>query len=64
MDVNGVEAERWASDRVREKEDLSWKKWAQRVKDVLATYDRLLQPELIVRTPRLCFRFPSIWKYI
>lgn len=48
MEVNGVEAEKWASERVRDKEELSWKKWAQRVNDVLATFDRLLQPDLIV----------------
>eukprot|EP00271_Cylindrocystis_brebissonii_P023038 TRINITY_DN9220_c0_g1_i5.p1 TRINITY_DN9220_c0_g1~~TRINITY_DN9220_c0_g1_i5.p1 ORF type:complete len:391 (+),score=63.84 TRINITY_DN9220_c0_g1_i5:138-1310(+) len=48
IEVDGIEAEKWASDRIRTKEDLSWKKWAARVNAVLARYEQLLQPDLII----------------
>jgi polyphosphate glucokinase len=42
------EAELWAADSVRERDDLSWKKWAHRVQEYLAHLEALLWPELIV----------------
>lgn len=42
------EAELWASDRIRKQEDLSWKKWAARLNEYLATMEALFWPDLIV----------------
>ena len=42
------EAELWASDRIRKQEDLSWKKWAKRLNEYLATMEALFWPDLIV----------------
>lgn len=48
IEVRGKKAERRASDAVRERKDLSWKKWARRFDEVLDTYERLLWPDLII----------------
>lgn len=44
----GKEAEAFASDRVREKKELSWKKWAKRVNEVLAELDALFSPDMYI----------------
>ena len=48
IELNGREAEPWASDRARRDEGLSWKKWATRVDDYLNYLDRLLSPDLFI----------------
>jgi polyphosphate glucokinase len=42
------EAEHWAADSVRERENLSWKEWAGRVEDYLKLLHRLLWPDLVI----------------
>ena len=44
----GKETELFASDRVREVKELSWKKWAKRVNEVLAEFDALFSPDLYI----------------
>ena len=46
--IDGVEAEKYASSKVKEDEDLSYKKWAKRVSKVLATYEKLFWPSRII----------------
>lgn len=46
--VGGKEAEARAADSVRERHGLSWKKYAQRLGEVVAELDRLLWPDLVV----------------
>jgi polyphosphate glucokinase len=48
LEVDGVEAELLASDRVRRKKDLGWTAWARRLERCLEVYQSLLWPELIV----------------
>ncbi len=48
LGVRGKEAEKRASEIVRENKKLSWKKWAGRLSEVLATYEMLLWPDLFV----------------
>jgi polyphosphate glucokinase len=48
LEMNGQDAELQASARVREDEDLSWKKWAERVDQYLDMMDHLLWPDLII----------------
>jgi polyphosphate glucokinase len=48
MEVNGVEAEHFASARVRTAEGLNWEQWAGRVNQYLDAINRLFWPELIV----------------
>lgn len=44
----GKETEAFASDRVREAKELSWKKWTKRVNEVLAEFDALFSPDLYI----------------
>ncbi len=48
LEVNGKEAEAWASDRVRDAKHLSWKKWAKRLDTYLGCLERYLWPDLII----------------
>jgi polyphosphate glucokinase len=42
------EAEDWAAESVRDREDLSWKAYAERLQDYLRVLHQLLWPELII----------------
>lgn len=46
--IDGKEAEHIASAAVKEREELSYKKWAKRVSKVLRTYEALFWPTLFV----------------
>jgi polyphosphate glucokinase len=48
IEIKGRDAETWASEAVRERKDLSWKKWAKRVDRYLDTMHAYLWPELII----------------
>lgn len=48
LELNGKEAEHHASDRAREKHDLGWDKWAERVEEYLRYVEMLFTPSLIV----------------
>lgn len=46
--IRGKDAEKRASNRVREERDLSWKKWSKHVDEYLDTLERLLWPDLFI----------------
>jgi polyphosphate glucokinase len=48
IEVRGKDAEKRASEIVREQEDLSWGKWAGRVDEYLEHMEALLAPDLII----------------
>jgi polyphosphate glucokinase len=48
MEVNGVEAEHYASARVRTNEKLDWPAWCERVNKILDRYHALLWPDLFI----------------
>ncbi|WP_026240132.1 polyphosphate--glucose phosphotransferase [Parafrankia discariae] len=48
LEIHGHDAETRASEAVREREDLSWEKWAKRVNRYLSTLEALLWPDLII----------------
>ncbi len=48
IEMHGRDAESQASARVREENDESWKKWADKVDDYLDRIDDLLWPDLII----------------
>jgi polyphosphate glucokinase len=48
LHLHGGDAEKYASEIVREHEDLSWKKWAHRVQEYLELLERLFWPDLII----------------
>jgi polyphosphate glucokinase len=48
LEIRGKIAENRASDRVRSKKDLSWKKWAARLNEYLRHVERLFSPDLFI----------------
>lgn len=48
IELNGKEAERYAADSIREKHDLKWEEWAERVDKYLHAMQGLLWPDLII----------------
>jgi polyphosphate glucokinase len=48
IEIRGKDAEKRASELVREEHELSWGKWAGRVDEYLDTMERLLSPGLII----------------
>ena len=48
IEIDGKDAETVAANSVREKKDLSWEKWAERLTTYYRTLERLLSPELFV----------------
>ena len=48
VEIDGKEAERWASARARTDNDLSWKRWGKRVNTYLERMHAYFWPELII----------------
>lgn len=48
VEFDGMEAEWYAADAARKREDLSWKKWAHRLDRTLHHFEFLVRPDLIV----------------
>jgi polyphosphate glucokinase len=48
LHLHGGDAEDYASDRIRETEELSWPDWAERVQVYLRHLHALLWPDLII----------------
>lgn len=48
IEIRGKDAERRASDAVRQRKELSWEVWADRLNEYLSTMERLFWPDLIV----------------
>ena len=48
LEIDGREAEHWASGRARSEGNLDWPEWASRVNDVLAAYQALLWPDVFI----------------
>ncbi len=48
MEMNGMEAEHYASDIVRKREKLDWNEWAVRVNEYLLLLEALFSPDLFI----------------
>jgi len=48
MEVRRKDAEHRASDKARQDQNLSWKKWAKRVNEFLARMEQLFSPDLFI----------------
>ncbi|MEO1439237.1 MAG: ROK family protein [Chloroflexota bacterium] len=48
MELKGMDAEHYAADSARKREDLSWKKWGKRVSKFLDRMDTLFSPDLYI----------------
>jgi polyphosphate glucokinase len=48
IELKGRDAEQYAADSAREREDLKWKDWAKRVDEYLLKMESLFWPDLII----------------
>jgi polyphosphate glucokinase len=48
LELRGKDAERRASNRIRQQKDLSWKKWAARIDEYLERLEALFSPDLFI----------------
>ena len=64
LELNGVEAEWYASDAARKRENLSWKKWGQRFNRYLVTMEKLLWLDLIILGGGVSKKFELYKSYI
>jgi polyphosphate glucokinase len=64
LEMEGVEAEWYASDAARTRENLSWKAWGQRFNQYLTTMERLLWPDLIILGGGVSKKFELYKSYI
>ncbi|GAA3236036.1 polyphosphate--glucose phosphotransferase [Actinocorallia longicatena] len=48
LEIRGKEAEKRASELVRESHDLSWEEWADRLSEYFRTLEALFSPQLII----------------
>ncbi|MDR0593635.1 MAG: ROK family protein [Bifidobacteriaceae bacterium] len=48
LEIDGQDAETWAAASAKEREGLSYPRWARRLQRYLSEFDRLLAPDLIV----------------
>jgi polyphosphate glucokinase len=48
MELCGMEAEHYASDGVRKRDDLSWEEWAERANTYIQRLDDLFWPDLFI----------------
>jgi polyphosphate glucokinase len=48
LQVRGKDAEKRASDAIRQKKEFSWKQWAERFQEVISTYEHLFSPDMII----------------
>ncbi len=64
MEVRGKDAEHRAADRIRKKEDLSWKKWAKRVDEFLKRMEHLFSPDLFIIGGGVSKKHEKYFRYI
>lgn len=61
---NGKEAEHYAASRIRDEEELSWKKWGKRVNKVFQHVDYIFSPDLIVVGGGISKKYEKYFPYI
>lgn len=64
IEIRGKDAEDRASDRVREDEKLSWKKWAKRFDEYLEALEALIWPDLFILGGGASRKFEKFAKYL
>lgn len=64
LKIRGKDAEHRAGDGVRQAEDLSWKSWGKKLKEVLQMYDFLFNPDVIILGGGVSKKFSQFEKYL
>jgi polyphosphate glucokinase len=67
LEIRGKDAEKRASERVREQKELSWKRWGANVGEYLGRLDALFSPDLFIIGGGVCKKadkfFPFLKKF-
>ncbi len=64
LELDGREAEDWASEKVRVEEDLSWKEWSRRVNVYLNRMHSYLWPDLVIVGGGASKKFEKFSRYL
>lgn len=64
LQIDGAVAEHRASDRVREENDMSWKKWGKRVSEYMRHVEFLFSPDLFIFGGGVSKRFEEFAPYL
>lgn len=64
MEVRGKQAEHRAASRIKDEEQLSWKKWGGRVNEVLQKIDFLFSPDLFILGGGVSKRHEKFFPYL
>lgn len=62
--ANGKEAEDYASDRIRDEDELSWKKWGKRVNRYIQHVDFIFSPDIIIVGGGVSRKYEKYFPYI
>lgn len=62
--MKGMQAEHYASDAVRKKENLKWKEWAERFLEYIKIMESYLYPDLIVLGGGISKKFHKYGEYL
>ncbi|MEM9953573.1 MAG: ROK family protein [Chloroflexota bacterium] len=61
---NGTEAEHYAAERIRGEEDLSWKKWGQRLNEVFQHVEYIFSPDMLIVGGGVSKKYDKYFEYI
>lgn len=64
LEIRGKTGENRASDRIRETEELSWKKWAKRLNEYIQHVEFLFSPDLFILGGGVSKRFELFSEYL
>jgi polyphosphate glucokinase len=61
---NGLEAEHYAAERIRETEDLSWKNWGERLNELFQHVEFIFSPDIIIVGGGVSKKYEKYFPYI
>lgn len=64
LELHGDDAEHWAAESARQRENLKWKAWGKRVNDYIQHLDFLFSPDLYIIGGGVSKKFDKYEKYI
>ena len=64
LKIRGKDAEHRASDAVRQRDNLSWKRWGKAFTELLQTYEFLFNPDLIILGGGISSKYDSFAEYL
>jgi len=64
LPLKGKAAEKWVAASVRERKNLSWKKWGTRLNEYLGVLEQVLWPELIIIGGGVSAKYEKFFPYL